>query len=154
MEAGHGSGPDHLTHYAQLLASPQTHHIFLALRIIEAAHADHPRLGESKRPREDPFRLTQEAELAFPISTIESIVPPQGGRAGKIVNRFFGLWGPMGPMPLHLTEYARDRLRNHKDNTLIAFADMLTHRLMGLFYRAWAAAHQAPSFDRSLKGTR
>jgi type VI secretion system protein ImpH len=154
MEAGHGSGPDHLTHYAQLLASPQTHHILHALRIIEAQFADSPRLGESKRPREDRIRLTQEAELAFPISTIESIQPPQGGSPGRLVNRFFGLWGPMGPLPLHMTEFARDRVRNHEDHTLVAFADMLTHRLMGLFYRAWAAAHPAPSFDRSLKGTR
>jgi type VI secretion system protein ImpH len=60
----------------------------------------------------------------------------------------------MGPLPLHLTEYARDRLRNHKDPTLVAFADMLTHRLMGLFYRAWAASQPAPSFDRSIRGTR
>ncbi|MGQ0565415.1 MAG: type VI secretion system baseplate subunit TssG [Gemmobacter sp.] len=154
METGHGSRPDHLTHYAQLLDSPQTHHIFMALRIIEAQFADRPRLGESKRPREDAVRLTQEAELAFPTSTIESFQPPSGASPGKLATRFFGLWGPMGPLPLHLTEFARDRLRNHKDNTLIAFTDMFTHRLMSLFYRAWAASHPAPSFDRSLKGTR
>jgi type VI secretion system protein ImpH len=154
METGQGAGPDHLTHYAQLLADPQTHHIFLALRIMEAAHADAPRLGEGKRPREDRFRLTQEAELAFPTSTIESIVAPQGGRPGRLVQRFFGLWGPMGPLPLHLTEYARDRQRNLKDGTLVAFADMMTHRLLGLFYRAWAAAQPAPSFDRALSGNR
>jgi len=32
-----------------------------------------------------------------------------------------------------MTEYARDRQRNHRDTTFVAFANMLTHRLMGLF---------------------
>lgn len=154
METGHGAGPDHLTHLAQLLADPHDHHIFLALRIIEASYPDAPRLGESKRPREDPYRLTQEAELAFPPSTIESITPPADGKPGRLVNRFFGLWGPMGPLPLHMTEYARDRLRNHKDSALTSFADMLTHRLFSLFYRSYAVAHPAPSFDRALRGNR
>lgn len=154
METGQGAGPDHLTHYQRLLSDPHSHHIFLALRIIEAEFADAPRLGESMRPREDPFRLAQEAELAFPPSTIESVKPPAGKRPGKLVNRMFGLFGPMGPLPIHLTEYARDRQRNKKDSTLVAFADMLTHRMMSLFYRSWASAHPAPSFDRSLKGKR
>ena len=151
METGHGAGPDHLTHLAQLLADPKQYHIFLALRIIEASHPDAPRLGEAKRPRDDPYRLTQEAELAFPPTSIVAITPPAGGRPGRLVNRFFGLWGPMGPMPLHLTEYVRDRLRNNKDSTLTAFADMLTHRLFTLFYRAFAVAHPAPSFDRAAR---
>lgn len=154
METAAGEGPDHLTHYAQLLADPQRHHIFLALRIIEAQFQDSPRFGESKRPREDKFRLGQEAELAFPVSTIASITPPNGGQPGKVVNRFFGFWGPMGPMPIHLTEYARDRLRNHRDPTLVAFADMLTHRMMSLLYRAWSQSHPAPSFDRAMKEDR
>lgn len=154
METSDGEGQDHLTHYAQLLADPQKYHLFLALRIIEAQFPDSPRFGESKRPREDRFRLGQEAELAFPPSIIASITPPDGTRPGKLVNRFFGLWGPMGPMPIHLTEYARDRLRNHRDPTLIAFADMLTHRLLSLLYRAWAASHPAPSFDRAMQQDR
>lgn len=154
METGQGTGPDHLTHFAQLLANPQTYHIFLALRILEAAHADAPRFGESKRPGEDRFRLAQEAELAFPPSTIESLTAPTADQPGRLVQRFFGLWGPMGPLPLHLTEYARNRQRNLKDGTLVAFADMLTHRLLGLLYRAWTAAQPAPSFDRALAGNR
>ncbi|QYK42384.1 MAG: type VI secretion system baseplate subunit TssG [Paracoccaceae bacterium] len=154
METGQGTGPDHLTHYTRLLADPQSHHLFLALRIIEAQFVDMPRLGESKRPAEDPIRIEQEAELAFPPSTIVSITPPSEGQPGRMVNRFFGLFGPMGPLPLHLTEYARDRLRNHHDTTFIAFANMLTHRMAGLLYRAWASAQPAPSFDRALRGRR
>ncbi|WP_323005176.1 type VI secretion system baseplate subunit TssG [Pseudorhodobacter sp.] len=159
METGNGAGEDHLTHYARLLQQPEKYHIFRALRIVEAQFPDLPRLGESSRPRQEAFRLEQEAELAFPPSTIARMVPPAQdkpgqGKPGRLINRFFGLFGPHGPLPLHLTEYARDRLRNHRDPTFLAFGNMLTHRLFGLFYRAYANAHPAPSFDRSLTGNR
>ena len=151
-----GDGPDHLTHLARLKAHPEKHHIFHALRIIEAAHPDAPRLGESRRPREDVVRLGQEAELSFPPSTIRSFEGPEtkGDRRkpGRLINRFFGLFGPNGPLPIHLTEFARDRQRNHRDHTFVAFANMLTHRMMSLLYRAWAAGQPAPSFDRPNDG--
>lgn len=142
------TGPDTLGHFAKLVEEPEKHHVFQALRIIDAVHPDAPRLGESRRPREDRVRLGQEAELAFPPSTISSFKPGTDGKPGKMLNRFFGLWGPQGPMPLHLTEYARNRQRNHRDHTIVAFANMLTHRMMSLLFRAWRSGQPAPSYDR------
>jgi type VI secretion system protein ImpH len=147
METGKRARPDDLTHYAQLQADPQSYHLFQALRVIEAHHADRPRLGTSRRAAQDPVRLGQEAELAFPTSTIAAFGPDKNGVV-RLTNRTFGLFGPQGPLPLHLTEYARNRRRNERDTTFLAFADMFTHRLMGLFFRAWAAGQPAPSFDR------
>ncbi|QDY70927.1 type VI secretion system baseplate subunit TssG [Qingshengfaniella alkalisoli] len=140
--------PDHLTHLARLSGSPQTHHLFHAMRVIEAAYADRPRHGRARRPSTDPVRFGQVPELAFPTSTIDGFEPPGEDAPGRLTNRFFGLFGPHGPLPIHLTEYARDRLRNHRDPTMVAFADMLTHRLTQLLYRSWAAGQPAPSFDR------
>ncbi|MEM9145009.1 MAG: type VI secretion system baseplate subunit TssG [Pseudomonadota bacterium] len=133
-----------------LAADPTRFHIFKAMRIIEAAYADNPRVGRSRRPSQDAVRLKQEPELAFPPSTVLDFKMPneEEGEPAALVNRFFGIWGPMGPMPLHLTEYARDRLRNSRDPTFVAFADVFHHRLLSLFYRAWAQAEPAPSFDR------
>ena len=148
MATGKRPGPDHLSHLDRLARSPEEHHVFQALRVIEASFPEAPRLGESRRPREDRVRLGQEAELAFPPSTIAAFKPPAGERPGRLVNRFFGLFGPQGPLPLHLTEYVRDRQRNHRDSTFVAFADMLTHRMMSLLYRAWSTGQPAPSFDR------
>jgi type VI secretion system protein ImpH len=67
--------------------------------------------------------------------------------------RFFGLLGPQGPMPLHFTEYVRERLRFRGDATLARFLDVFHHRLLALFYRAWADAqptvhHDRPGSDR------
>ena len=148
MATGKGSRPYDLTHLDRLIAAPEEHHLFQALRIIEAAYPDNPRLGESRRPREDRVRLGQEAELAFPPSTIASFTPADGMRPARLVNRFFGLFGPHGPLPLHITEYVRDRYRNHRDRTIIAFVDMLIHRVTGLLYRAWNTGQPAVSFDR------
>jgi type VI secretion system protein ImpH len=143
-----GAGPDDLSHIARLAREPQSYHLFQALRVLEAHYADQPRLGESRRAHEDKVRLGQEAELAFPPSTIASFELGKGDKPSVLINRFFGLFGPHGPLPIHLTEYARDRFRNHRDPTLVAFADMLTHRLLGLLYRAWASAEPAPNYDR------
>ena len=128
--------------------SPQAHHLFQALRVIEAAHPDRPRLGRSRRPAQDPVRLGQAPELAFPRSTVSGFGPdPRTGR-DRLTQQAFGLFGPHGALPLHLTEYARDRQRNNGDGALVGFADMLHHRMVSLFYRAWASAEPAPSFDR------
>jgi len=149
MATGKGSRPDDLSHFARLVKEPEKHHIFQALRVIEAHYFDAPRLGESRRAREDKVRLGQEAEMAFPPSSIAEFRPAKGDKPARLTNRFFGLFGPQGPLPLHMTEYARDRRRNHRDPTFVAFADMLTHRMMSLLYRAWTAGQPAPSFDRN-----
>lgn len=141
-------GSNSLDHAAKLAAAPEKHHVFQALRVIDAANPDVPRLGESRRPRQDRVRLGQEPELSFPPSTVMSYKPGTDKVPGTLINRFFGLFGPQGPLPLHLTEYARNRKRNHRDHTIVAFANMLTHRMMTLLYRAWRSGNPAASYDR------
>ncbi|MEM7742250.1 MAG: type VI secretion system baseplate subunit TssG [Pseudomonadota bacterium] len=137
-----------LTHLRALKDTPRSHHVFQALRLIEAAHQDAPRLGTSRRPSEDPVRLGQDADLAFPTSTVSDVAEdPETGRL-ILKQKVFGLFGPNGALPLHLTEHARDRSRNHGDSTFGAFADIFHHRMLSLFYRAWASGQPAPSFDR------
>lgn len=150
MEGDERPAPDPLRRLRGLVAEPRKYHLFQALRIIEAAHAEHPRLGLSIRPAQDPVRIGQQAELAFPPVTITEFTPrdPATGRPGRLRQLFFGLFGPMGPLPVHITEYARDRERNARDRTLTAFADLFHHRLASLLYRAWASGEPAPSFDR------
>ena len=148
MATGDGFGAHNMTHLSRLEKSPEKQHIFHAMRVLEAAFPSSPRIGDARRPHQDKVRFGQEAELSFPPSSIASYHPPKGGKPGRLTNRFFGLFGTQGPLPLHLTEYARDRQRHHRDNTLVAFVNMITHRMMTLFYRAWRSGQPAPSFDR------
>jgi len=100
------------------------------------------------RISDDPVRLGQEPSLAFAPSTAASFKPSADGLPWRFQVFFLGLFGPNGPLPLHLTEYARDRLRNSDDPAFARFADIFHHRMLSLFYRAWAAAQPAVNFDR------
>lgn len=121
---------------------------YQALRRLECAHRESPRLGLGRRPEQDPLRLSQEPSLAFAPATLASYRPSQEGEPGRLAVFFFGLFGPNGPLPLHLTEYARDRLRNGSDPTLARFLDIFHHRMLTFFYRAWARAQPTANFDR------
>ena len=131
-----------------LKAEPEKFNYFFALRCIECATPDSPRLGDSLRPLTDPVRLTQTPSLAFATSTITSYKQTKKERAPILANLFLGLFGPNGPLPVHLTEYARDRLRHSKDPTFTSFIDIFHHRMLSLFYRAWANKEPTVNFDR------
>ncbi len=133
---------------AQLEHAPHQFDFFHALRCLECAAADQPRLGESAQAKEDPIRLGQAPALDFAPRSLHALAPGQGGLPPRLEVLFFGLFGPNGPLPLHLTEYARERLRSHDDPTFARFADVFHHRLLSLFYRAWANAQPTVNLDR------
>lgn len=147
--AGTDRGPTDAVALSQALReSPYRYGFYDALRRLDAAHAALPRTGESSHPGEDHTRFAQAPSLAFAPATLASYVDGEGGRPARLEVHFFGLMGPNGPLPLHLTEYARDRLRNSGDRTFARFMDLFHHRLLALFYRAWAVAQPTVNFDR------
>ena len=133
---------------AQLEHAPHQFDFYQALRLLECATADRPRLGESSQAKDDPIRLGQEPSLAFAPRSIHALAASPGNAPPRLEVLFFGLFGPNGPLPLHLTEFARDRLRLHGDPTFARFADLFHHRLASLFYRAWANAQPTVNLDR------
>ena len=68
--------------------------------------------------RRTPMRLAQEPSVTHAPASLAGYEPGADGRRDRLLVHFFGLFGPDGPLPLHLTEYARDRQRNHDDPTL------------------------------------
>ncbi len=130
---------------------PEKYHIFQALRLIEAAYADKPRLGRSRRPSQDAIRLKQRVDMGFASSTVARFLPQdkQTGEPGELTQHMFGLFGPNGPLPLHLTEYAYNRQRSFRDPTFKAFGDMFHHRMLSLLYRAYTSGEPTASFDRA-----
>jgi type VI secretion system protein ImpH len=139
---------DTLRFLRDLEESPYRYDFFMALRRLESMYPDKPRLGEGARPIDEPVRLGQEPSLAFAPSALAEFKAGDRERPHRLQNFFFGLFGPNGPLPLHLTEYARDRERNEEDPTFRRFADIFHHRLLLLFYRAWANAQPTTSLDR------
>jgi type VI secretion system protein ImpH len=131
----------------KLAEAPHSFGFYQAMRRLEAIHADRPRFGRSSRPAQDAVRLAQEPSVIFAPSTLAGWETSEAG-APRLLVHFFGLFGTDGALPLHLTEYARDRRRNWRDPTLQRFADIFHHRMMSLFWRAWADSRPTVSFDR------
>lgn len=121
--------------------------LYQALRLIECAHPEHPRLGRALRPRDEPVRLAQQVELGFNGKDVAAYEPARETRPARL-SVHFGLLGTDGPMPLHLAEYVRDRLRHAGDATWSRFLDLFHHRMLSLLYRAWAASQPVIDLDR------
>lgn len=133
-----------------LTEAPERFTLFAALRWVEASAPDHARLGRSRRVAEDGVRLAQMPSLRFAPGEITHIEPGliEQGKVPRLYAEGFGLLGPNGPLPLHLTEYADERRRLHQDPSFAAFLNLFHHRLASLFYRAWADAEPAVEADR------
>ena len=139
---------DRLGFLRELEEKPYRHDFYASLRRIECLFPERPRLGEALRPGDEALRLAQEAALSFAPAPIAAFEPASGERPARLVQRIFGLLGPNGPLPLHLTEYVRERLLHHGDASLSRFLDLFHHRLLELFYRSWAQAQPTVSLDR------
>ena len=127
---------------------PYRYDFYQVLRRFEAAHPQLPRLGEAARPADEPLRIGQPADLTFAPAALHSLTVRANG-APLLSQRIFGLLGPNGPLPTHVTELVRERSRHHGDPVLQRFMDLLTHRFALLFYRAWAQAQPVTSLDRA-----
>ena len=156
---------------ARRLTAPAAvvHDLYELLRRIEAAHPEAPRIGRSLRLMQDVVRLGQAVSLGFPAGSVATCEPGRPERAGRVgrsgqagqatdvaepgepwrvqVNGF-GLLGPNGPLPMHMTEYALQRIQHHADHTLASFFDLFHHRMLAFLYRAWVDANPAVSHDR------
>lgn len=138
----------------RLLEKPHGFDFYQAARRLECAQGPGPRIGTSIRLKDDPVRFGQAPELAFPTSTVRSYESrsrpgtTSGGTADRLNINFMGLFGPNGALPLHLTEYARERIRHSRDAGFHRFCDIFHHRMISLFYRAWAVNQPTISFDR------
>src|SRR5262245_58658600 len=118
------------------------------MRLVEAAHPERARIGEARRPLDEPVRFAQEPSLAFAPSAVAAFERAGAAGAPRLVQRVFGLLGPHGALPIHLTDWARERARNRGDGAFVRFLDVFHHRMLSLFYRAWAQGQAAVSMDR------
>jgi type VI secretion system protein ImpH len=148
MESQARPTPDPVSTLTDMHAAPWEYDFFQALRRIECESPHLPRFGHSLRLADDPLRLGQQPDCAFAPSTLAALTPAEEDSPARLEQFFFGLGGPNGPLPLHLTEYVRERQRNNADDTSKRFLDVFHHRLLSLFYRAWAEARPTVSHDR------
>jgi len=134
--------------FTQVSEKPYNYGFYPTVRCINCFFQDKPITGQANTPSDDMVRFTQEPYTFFAPSTLGGLEIDGSSQYPRLSQRFMGLFGPNGPLPLHLTEYARDRSRHHRDDTLAQFADLFHHRIVSLFYGAWAQAQPSVQFDR------
>lgn len=134
--------------WRNVMAAPWRYDLFSLLRRVDAQAGERYPLGRAPLPRFEPLRIGQQPSLGFAPATLATVSQREQSPLYDISIYSFGLFGPNGPLPIHLTEYARERVEHHQDDSLTAFADLFHHRLTLLFYRAWADAQPTVSLDR------
>jgi type VI secretion system protein ImpH len=143
-----GRETDAVGFLAALSEAPHDFDFYQTLRRLECLYADQPRWGEALRTVDEPVRLGQEPDLSFAPAPLASFGVAPGESRPRLQVRLFGLLGPNGPLPIHVTEYVRERLRNAGDPAMSRFLDLFNHRFLALFYRAWAQAQPHVNRDR------
>ena len=146
MASENGPQADTLTYLKEVAEAPWNHGFFRTVREIDCRAGGKAPTGARFHSADDPVRFTQEPNTSFAPSTLTEVTFDDTPYP-KLQQRFIGLFGPNGPLPLHLTEYARDRSRHQHDHAFRAFADTFHHRIVSLFYRAWAVAQPTVQFD-------
>ncbi|BBQ01137.1 hypothetical protein BSFA1_62650 (plasmid) [Burkholderia sp. SFA1] len=129
----------------RLQTQPWTYGFLPVMRRLGAA-PELDSIGTAKRPRTEPFRLGQQPSLTFAPREIGSVDRINGRLRVRLLG--LGMLGPNGPLPIHVTEIAREREEVRHDSTLVAFLDVFHHRSMSLLYRAWANAQSTAGLDR------
>ncbi|TIR30642.1 MAG: type VI secretion system baseplate subunit TssG [Mesorhizobium sp.] len=118
--------------------------------------------GYSGQADREPARLGQHVRLSFSAKDVVEFREAKDRTAARVTVANLGLMGPEGPMPLHLTRWVLDRLsqrwftgadaRQTADTTFVDFVNILQHRMIALYYRAWADAHPAVQVERAVGG--
>jgi type VI secretion system protein ImpH len=122
--------------------------LFQLLRILESRMAAAPRLGERGPARDEPIRLRPSTSLGFPCAETVAISeqPGPGGKSRTVVTaNIAGLYGVGSPLP---RSYGHQILLQEDDRPQQRdFLDLLHHRLLSLWYRAWRQRRYEQSFQ-------
>lgn len=127
---------------AKLERYPYRYHLYSLLSQLEALGL----LSDTQPTSDLLVRLGQDASLAFATTSIAGV--EQNSQTLQVLINGFGLIGVNAPMPLHFTEYVFERKHQHGDKTWLAFINLLQHRLILSFYRAWRQAQSVTSLKQ------
>lgn len=130
---------------AQLLAAPQQFEFVQAVRLLLGWLA-----GQGIPPRQamrEHLRFENSLKLGFPAAEVEALsceLPAvdaadeaSRGPQLRLTPAFMGLLGVHGALPAHVTERIAAWQADHGDEAPRVFLDMLSGRMLALYYAAW-----------------
>lgn len=121
------------------------------------------RFGRAGGPAQEPARLGQQIRLGPAACEISAWDPGRSEAPAWIAVEITGLFGPEGPMPLHLSRRILERMSERwfpgdpspepgADRTFLEFCNLLQHRMIAFHYRAFAEAQPAVAADHGGRG--
>ncbi|HET8654041.1 MAG TPA: type VI secretion system baseplate subunit TssG [Longimicrobiaceae bacterium] len=129
--------PVGLEELARLLQDePTSFGFFQAVRVLERLSPERDAVGGFGDPADEVVRFATNPATSFPPGEISALSAREDEPARMVVN-FLGLTGPQGVLPLHYSLLVAERARA-RDTALRDFLDLFHHRVLSLFYRAWA----------------
>jgi len=128
---------------------------FQLVSLLERGAPRAARLGGAGPAAREAVRLRPRLTLESPVSEVASVGREEDelGRPRFVVETsFLGLYGPNSPLPVHVTEDLLSDEAEGNDSLVRGFLDLFNHRLLSLFYRAFArhrphAAHRPDGAD-------
>ena len=143
-----GPSTDTLNKLLAIKKEPFRYGFFNVVRLLDCIFRQKARTGDSDRPQDDAIRIGQNPSLIFAPSTIASFELRASDATWHLHTYFLGIFGPNGPLPSHITDFAQLRIKHHRDETFARFADVFHHRMASFFYRAWAESQPTVHMDR------
>ncbi|MCO6060489.1 type VI secretion system baseplate subunit TssG [Pseudomonas sp. MOB-449] len=116
-------------------------------QLLEQALPEHPPLGSTTNPANDPVRFRPDPGMGFPAGELKSIdvdeADPQ--QLATVRTRLLGLYGVDSPLPTAYLDDITQRREGHE--ALEAFLDIFNHRLFTQFYRIWRKYSYPATFE-------
>ncbi|WP_294736524.1 type VI secretion system baseplate subunit TssG [uncultured Pseudomonas sp.] len=116
-------------------------------QLLEQALPNHPPLGSSAHPADDPVRFRPDPGMGFPAGELKAIETCEDlpKRPATVRTRLLGLYGVDSPMPTTFQDDIAQRREGHE--ALEAFLDIFNHRIFTQFYRIWRKYSYPATFE-------
>ncbi|HEX8595554.1 MAG TPA: type VI secretion system baseplate subunit TssG [Pseudomonas sp.] len=116
-------------------------------QLLEQALPDHPPLGSTAHPADDPVRFRPDPGMGFPAGELKAIetVDAFPDRPATVRTRLLGLYGVDSPLPTAYLDDIAQRREGHE--ALEAFLDIFNHRIFTQFYRVWRKYSYPATFE-------
>ena len=116
-------------------------------QLLERALPDHPLLGSTTHPADDPVRFRPDPGMGFPAGELKAIEADDArpDRPATVRTRLLGLYGVDSPMPTTFLDDIVQRREGHE--ALEAFLDIFNHRIFTQFYRIWRKYSYPATFE-------
>lgn len=143
---------------SRLAREPFRFEFFQAVRLLRWIARTDPTQDSPEHlgagPAHDFVRFRSLPSLSFPSSPVArldgltpvSAAPNEERHQPCLTVTFLGLFGSSGVLPRHYTQLIIDRIRQ-KDESLRSFLDLFNHRIISLYWRAWAKYRLPVAFE-------